>query len=151
MGMKPIAPERLEAAQALLRLQMRDKRPSELNVEHAISLHDPIPLLWNGMEYGVKQISYLEGLTAMRFEAMLRRHAEQGDPTTEDGALRRQEDIVEVLTFCWGLLDPMPADNPFLAAAPGEVGQLLRFFKLCLTIQGERSQPMPAPLSRSMH
>lgn len=110
-----------------------------INVDNALALGQPVPLLWDGVEYSVRQISYRQGLQFQKAALEFRRWGEKPPETPEE--IDAQEAFVqEVLDLMHGLLDPRPHDNPFADASPWEVGHLAAFFLTCQTKQRGRSR-----------
>lgn len=108
--------------------------PEAVNADAVLALAESIPLLWDGVEYRVGPIGYLDGVRFSRLSAALRA-AERHPPQTDEEHQAFEEKIVDVVERMHALLIPCPDENPFLAASPAEVGQLLGFFSMCLTLQ----------------
>jgi hypothetical protein len=108
--------------------------PTSVNADAVLALLEPIPLLWDGVEYRVAPIGYLDGVRFSRLNAALKA-AEKAPPQTEEEHEAFELKIVDVVERMHALLLPRPDENPFLAASPAEVGQLLGFFSMCLTLQ----------------
>lgn len=133
------------AAQGRKLLQADREAPKYLNLENALALGQPIPLVWRGVELKVKALSYREGMALQRTEKLLSSWASNPAKTLED-VEEQEAELIQMLALFHSLLAAPPEANPFVDASPLEVGELLGFFSACLMIQGARP-PSAASLS----
>lgn len=111
-------------------------QPDPINHDATLSLYEPIPLLWGGVEYRVRPISYREGLRLDRL--LLRFRAMEKIEEQSESTLDAHERLVdEMLLLYASFLDPVPSINPFDDATPLEVGSLAGFFFTCRTLQND--------------
>lgn len=131
--------ERLAAeGAAQLRKQRAANAPDVVNVGNALALGEPIPLVWAGVDYTVRPISYRDGLQlqgASLFLSRMREHPPQTVEEVDDCEV----ELIQMLALFHSLIEPKPEANPFADASPQEVGALLGFFWASLTIQGGQS------------
>lgn len=136
----PIArpsPEHMEHVLVGMRETIRARSadaPDPVNLDAALSLYEPAPLVWGGRKYSVRQISYREGLRLQRFQMRFRALSREA-PANEADLDRHEQVLEEILDLFWSFLDPKPSRSPFLDLAPLEVGALAGFFSTCLRIQ----------------
>lgn len=125
---------------AELRKERSEAAPRTVNLEELIALGaPPPPLLWDGVEYSVRLISWRDGLQIERAMLWMEQRREKPAATPEE--LEDDEsELIQALTLMHTLLDPMPAENPFADASPEEVGALLGFFTLARILQRGRSR-----------
>jgi hypothetical protein len=118
----------------------REPTPAEqhVNLDAAIELYEPIPLLWDGTEHHVRVIPWLEGVKLSRIMLRLVK-AQETPPATELELIEFEITIEDAIERMWKLLSPAPEVNPFLDCSPPEVGQLLGFFFMCQTLQSARA------------
>lgn len=133
----------------LLRKERAQAAPKVVNLDAAIALNEPIPLLWDGVEYSVRPISYRAGLQLQKASMEIQRWAEH-PPRTPAEVERQEAFVADLLALMHSLLDPRPRENPFADASPWEVGQLAAFFLMCQTRQRGRSRLGAAPPRFSM-
>ena len=124
---------------ALLQKERAKASPKVVNIDNALALGAPIPLVWDGEEYRVGPIAYHDGLrlqkASLRFKAWGENPPQSEEALDEQGAY-----VADLLDFMHGLLHPKPSENPFASASPWEVGQLAAFFLMCQTKQRDRSR-----------
>lgn len=109
--------------------------PEPVNLEAALALSEPPPLLWRGREYRVRDISYPEGLKLQRCMLRFNRLGKQEGEQTEEDLDAHEALFDETVALFWSFLDPKPPANPFTTLAPREVGALADFFFVCQKIQ----------------
>ena len=133
-----IPPERFDEVQRELQAELASRTPEVVNLEPALALVEPAPLVWDGREYPVRAIGVPEGFQLQRYRLHIERMAQATFTTPED--LDELEGLYyEITDYLWGLLDPKPHENPFALAEAKEVGQLLAFFWMRRTTQSARS------------
>ena len=91
-----------------------------LNVANALTLGQPIPLMWGDTEYKVKPISYRDGLELQRAELAMQRWAKQ-PPKSEEELEDMEADLIGTLALFHSLLDPRPDANPFADGSRGDL------------------------------
>lgn len=125
------------AAEGRLEL-LRDRKAAALdpiNLEAALALGQPIPLLWREVVYLVGDISVPNALKLQRINLRYTKHGEGGGVPSEQDIDAFEALYLETVDLFWSLLDPKPAVNPFSDLTPREVGELIPFFFVCLTMQ----------------
>ena len=154
MAARGLAQAEIDRLAAEGRAQLLKERaahaPEIVNIDSALSLGEPVPLLWGEQEYSVKPISYREGLRLQRYSLHFAEFARK-PPQDEAGIDELDAFLADVLAFMHGLLRPKPSANPFADATPWEVGALLPFFSACLTKQGGQSRFRPRTVSPTTH
>lgn len=139
-GQKQI--DRLAAeGRAELERERRQKTPDPINLEHALALGQPIPLLWRGVEHSVAMITVPQALTLELLQiGWLKRDANLSSEAGVQAALALYGRTAE---HFWSLLSPKPKVNPFTNPdlIPLEVGTLFSFFSVCLKIQTQSGSP----------
>lgn len=108
--------------------------PQSVNAEAVLALVEDIPLVWDEVTYRVAPIGYLDGVRFARLDALIKAATEK-PPVTDAEHDAFEVHLLEGIERMGALLRPCPDENPFLAASPREVGQLLGFFSMCLTLQ----------------
>lgn len=133
--------------QATIRAR-QEAAPDPVNIEVALSLFEPIPLLWGSTEYQVRNISYRDGLLLQKLT--LRFEGQRKEPVTQEADIEVHERLLnEILALFHSFLDPKPIVNPFEDAGPLEVGALSGFFFACLRTQNHPSRLSAVRLSSS--
>lgn len=148
--MKPISPNRIAEGQAKVRARLAGQAPRVINHEAVLQLGQPIPLVYRGGRYVVAALSHRDAIELQRSELRLK-HWATNPAQTEDELDDQAAELVEMLALYHSLLDPMPESNPFADASPLEVGELLRFFFMCLMMQNSRSPLVDGPSSTLTH
>lgn len=120
------------SAQGVALLRAERQAPAVLNLQNALALGEPIPLVWSGTRYTAKPLSWRDGLALQRLEKQMKGWSKAETVEEVEDA---EAELVEALALFHSFLDPKPAENPFADASPLEVGELLGFFCLCLTIR----------------
>lgn len=121
------------------RLLQKDRGETKvLNLQNALALGQPLPLEYRGEVYTVKALSYRDGVALQIAERNLHTWA-TSPPQSVDELEDQDAAIIEMLVTFHSFLDPKPEENPFMEASPLEVGELLRFFCLCLMMQNAPS------------
>jgi hypothetical protein len=131
---------------AELRVQRAASAPKTVNTDEALALGQPIPLLWSGVRYTIRPISYREGLTLQR-AAVLTEEAAKNPPKTVEEIEDAEAELIQTLALMHSLLEDAPEVNPFADASPSEVGALLGFYCACLTLQRGHSRLGMRPAS----
>lgn len=120
-----------------------------VNQQAVLQLYESIPLVWDGITYTVAPISYLDGVRFAGLDAVIKRAAVRA-PTTEGEREAFELALLDGIERMGALLRPEPEENPFLDASPLEVGQLLGFFSMCLTMQSASGRSRLGPVSPSI-
>lgn len=133
--------DRMIAESEQLRRERALNRPAAkvVNLDNALALFEPTVFQWEGAEYRVGPVGFLDGL---RLQKASLRFKEWGKapPQTEGEIDAQARYVADLLDFMHGLLRPMPAVNPFAGATAWEAGDLAGFFYWCQTKQTGQSR-----------
>jgi hypothetical protein len=110
---------------AQLRKERAANAPAVLNLDAVLALGEPFALPYRGQEYPVKAISYREGVALQKAGLEMERMAKRATPPSIEEVQAQAEFVDRLLGLLHSLLEPRPAENPFLDATPLEVGVLL--------------------------
>lgn len=130
------SPEEVREAHRLHELQFPSPGSEVPKAANGDNLHqlltEPPPLVWDGVRYTIPRVPYLSGV---RLSIIAQKSREAlGEELTEEAQFQQIEYWREACDLMWGMLSPKPPENPFLDASPSEVGELISFFLIVLTI-----------------
>lgn len=146
-----VPPQQMRAAHNRVK-DLLPQKPEILNIGNALELGQKIPLLWDGVEYQVKAISFREGLELQRASMTLERLSSAALSTPEE-IEDAEADLIQTVALFHSLLDPKPELNPFATATLPEVGAILGFYLGCQMMQrgSSRLQVRRIPTTRLTH